>query len=98
MSYYIDSLIGKIYFNSHKKLSVVMLQTIDFIHRANISFVDEGEFFRFSDFYKWVSMNIFQINEKYYLCINLENNTYEMLNIHYDHVKHSTRYVYYDYI
>lgn len=86
MSYYIDSFIGKIYFNSHKKLSVIMLQTQNFVHRANISFIDESEFFRFSNFYKWVSMNIFKTNERYYLYINLENNTYEILNIYHDYL------------
>jgi hypothetical protein len=86
MSYYIDSLIGKIYFNSHQKLYAVISQTENLIHRRNISFMDENQFYIFSDLYKWVSMNIVKTNEKYYLRINLENNTYEILNIYHDYL------------
>lgn len=86
MSYYINSIMGKIYFNSPKKLSVLILLNNNLIHRQNISFLDESKFFEFSNHYRWSYMNIIKINQRYYLYIHLENDMYEMLNICHDYI------------
>jgi hypothetical protein len=84
MSYYINSATGRIYFNSHKKLSVLMTQNNHTIRRSNIFFHDENTFYKFSDFYQWLSMVIIYMNNQYYLSIWLNNDTYEILDIYYD--------------
>lgn len=87
MSYYINSPIGNIYFRAPKKSSVLISQNSFVIRRLNISFLDEDNFFKFSNFYNWSSMKIINMNYQYYLCIHLSNDTYELLNIYYDHNK-----------
>jgi len=82
MSYYIDSPIGEIYFNSPNKLSVFLSQNSYIIRRRNISFIDENKFFEFSDFYQWISMNIIKMYSRYYLSIYLNDDTYEILDIY----------------
>ncbi len=86
MSYYIDSPIGPIYFNSNNKFLVFLSQNSCIIRRRNISFINENKFAEFSNLYKWIYMNILSSNGKYYLSIYLNNNTYETLNIHYSHI------------
>jgi len=85
MSYYIDSVIGKIYFDTHRKFSVVISNSGNFIHRQNVTFLDEIKFTQFSNLYQWSCMRIIEINTRYYLCIRMENNTFEMLNIYHDY-------------
>jgi hypothetical protein len=84
MSYYIDSPIGELYFISPNKISVLLCQNQQTIRRRNITFVDENSFSKFSDYYKWIYMNIVKRNQNYYFLIYLENYTYIVLNIFYN--------------
>lgn len=85
MSYYIDSPIGAIYFNSPSRLHVFLSQNAYIIRKRNISFINENKFYEFSNLYKWIYMNVLSSNGRYYLSIYLNNNTYETLDIHHNY-------------
>jgi hypothetical protein len=92
MAYYIDSQIGKIYFDSHNLLKIRIYNYNHFIERKNIRFVDEAKFFEFIEMDRWMCMEIatfqniacFVVHESHnkYYTLNIYNNIYNQKSIY----------------
>jgi hypothetical protein len=85
MSYYINSPIGKIYFRTFKNTNIIIMQTNNSIKKLNISFASDNLFYQLTESYDWMYMKMISMNDQNYLCIYLQNNTCEFLDIGYDY-------------
>jgi len=91
MSYYIDSPIGKIYFRIIKNTKIIIMQTNNSIKKLNISFVNDNLFYQLTELYDWMYMKMISMDNRDYLCIHLQNDTFEFLDIYYDHSYHRNK-------
>jgi len=91
MSYYIDYPIGKIYFRTIKNTNNIVIQTNNSIKKLNISFVNDNLFYQLTELYDWMYMKMITMNNRDYLCIHLRNDTFEFLDIYYDHYYHRNK-------